>query len=273
MLSNYICIYFLNVIFFFQNKGWQPNSKQKKKYRQYSVEYLKYGVVSAPQNQQQPMCLLCEKVFSNEVMKPSRLLEHLTKIHSDKVDKKIAYFQSLREKFQKRKTIGNMFASTSQQSTDGLRASYNISLLIARSGKPHAIGKELIQPAVREVLHTVVHNSPDQIMKAIPLSDNSVQRRVDEMAENIEETLCNILAATEFSLQIVESTLPGNESLLLFMFVLSKMKSWFKNCYLQDNLKQTLKESQYLMLLRIFSKRKTSHFLTFLHVQQMEFHL
>ena len=161
------------------------------------------------------MCLLCEKVFSNEAMKPSRLLEHLTKIHSDKVDKNIAYFQSLREKFQKRKTIGNMFASTSQQSTDGLRASYNISLLIARSGKPHAIGEELILPAVREVLHTVVHKSPDQIMKAIPLSDNSVQRRVDEIAENIEETLCNNLAATEFSLQIDESTLPGNESLLL----------------------------------------------------------
>ena len=187
----------------------------KKKCRQYSVEYLKYGFVSAPQNQQQPMCLLCEKVFSNEAMKPSRLLEHLTKKHSDKADKNIAYFQSLREKFQKRKTIGNMFSSTSQQSTDGLRASYNISLLIARSGKPHTIAEELILPAVREVLHTVVHKSPDQIIKAIPLSDNSVQRRVDEMAENIEEALCNILATTEFSLQLDDSTLPGNESLLL----------------------------------------------------------
>ena len=92
-----------------------------------------------------------------------------SKMHSDKADKNLAYFQSLRENFQKRKTIGNMFASTSQQSTDGLRASYNISLLIARSGKPHTIGEELILPAVREVLHTVVHKSPDQIIKTIPL--------------------------------------------------------------------------------------------------------
>ena len=38
----------------------------KKKCRQYSMEYLKYGFVSAPQSQQQPMCLLCEKVFSKE---------------------------------------------------------------------------------------------------------------------------------------------------------------------------------------------------------------
>ncbi|XP_037122184.1 protein ZBED8-like [Syngnathus acus] len=175
----------------------------KKKCRQYSVEYLKYGFVAAPHNQQQPMCLLCDRVFSNEAMKPSRLLEHLKKMHSDKADKNLAYLQSLRDN------------GISQQSTDGLRASYNISLLIARSGKPHTIGEELILPAVREVLHTVLHKSPDQIIKAIPLSDNSVQRRIDEMAENIEETLCNMLRTTEFSLQLDESTLPGNESLLL----------------------------------------------------------
>ena len=86
----------------------------KKKCRQYSVEYLKYGFVSALHSQQRPMCLLCEKVFSNEAIKPSRLFEHLTKMHSDKSDKNLAYFQLLREKFQKRKTIGNMFAITSQ---------------------------------------------------------------------------------------------------------------------------------------------------------------
>ncbi|XP_040581140.1 zinc finger BED domain-containing protein 5-like [Lepeophtheirus salmonis] len=108
-----------------------------------------------------------------------------------------------------------MCSSTSEQSTDGLRASYNIALIIARSGKPHTIGEELILPAVREVVHTVVHKSLDQIMKSISLSINSVQRRIDEMAENVEDKLCNILAATEFSSQLDESTLPGNESLLL----------------------------------------------------------
>ena len=35
------------------------------------------------------------------------------------------------------------------------------------------------------------------------------------MAENIEKTLCNILTATEFSMQLDESTLPVKESLLL----------------------------------------------------------
>ena len=33
----------------------------KKKCRQYSVEYLKYGFIQSPTNPQQPMCLVCEK--------------------------------------------------------------------------------------------------------------------------------------------------------------------------------------------------------------------
>ena len=41
------------------------------------------------------------------------------------------------------------------------------------SGKFQAIGEDLL-PAVREVFQTVVHKSPKQIIKAIPLSDNSV---------------------------------------------------------------------------------------------------
>ncbi|GBP21522.1 SCAN domain-containing protein 3 [Eumeta japonica] len=45
----------------------------------------------------------------------------------------------------------SMFASTSQSNDDGLRASYNISLLIAKSGKLHTIGEQLILPAVEEV--------------------------------------------------------------------------------------------------------------------------
>lgn len=228
----------------------------KKKCRQYSVEYLKYGFVSAPNNQQQPMCLLCERVFSNEAMKPSRLLEHLKKIHSDKADKNLAYFQSLRENLQKRKTIGNMFASTSQQSSDGLRASYNISLLIARSGKPHTIGEELILPAVSEVLRTVVHKSPEQIIKAIPLSDNSVQRRVDEMAENIEDTLCNMLRTTEFGLQLDESTLPGNESLLLAYVRFVKDESLVQELLFARQLETDTKGESVFRVVENFFKEK-----------------
>ena len=109
----------------------------------------------------------------------------------------------------------NMFTSSSKNSDAGLKASYNISLLIAKAGKPRTIGEELILPAVKEVIKTVLHKSPEQVIKSIPLGDNSVQRRVDQMAENVEETLSKMLMTTEFSLQLDEYTFPRNESLLL----------------------------------------------------------
>lgn len=98
----------------------------------------------------------------------------------------------------------------SLQYIGGLRTSYNISLLITKSGTPHATGEYLILPAVSEVLNTVVHKSPWDIIKTIPLSNNSGQRCIDEMAENVEAKLCSLLKTTEFAFQLNESTLPGN---------------------------------------------------------------
>ena len=64
-----------------------------------------------------------------------------------------------------------------KNSDDGLKASYNISLPIAKAGKPHTIRKELILPAVKEVIKTVLHKSPEQDIKSIPLSDSSTKSR------------------------------------------------------------------------------------------------
>ncbi|CAH2005808.1 unnamed protein product [Acanthoscelides obtectus] len=161
------------------------------------------------------MCLLCNKVLGNDAMKPSKLQDHLRRCHPDKTEKVLKYFQTLKDKFQKRPTLDRMFASTSQRNDDGLRASYNITLLIAKSGKPHTIGEKLILPAVEEVLKTVLHKPASDIVKRIPLSNNTVERRIDEMSSDIESFLCNYLQTTHFSIQLDESTLPDNAALLL----------------------------------------------------------
>lgn len=88
-------------------------------------------------------------------------------------------------------------------------------MLIAQKGKPHNIGEEIIFPAIKEVITTVLYKPAADIIRKIPLSNNSVQRRIDEMAENIEGSLCDHLRASQFSIQLDESTLPTNEALLL----------------------------------------------------------
>ncbi|CAH1990840.1 unnamed protein product [Acanthoscelides obtectus] len=102
--------------------------------------------------------------------------DHLRRCHPDKTKKDLKYFQTLKDKFQKRPTLDRMFASTSQRNDYGLRTSYNISLLIAKSGKPHTIGEKLILPAVEEILKTVLHKPASDSIKRIPLSNNTVER-------------------------------------------------------------------------------------------------
>ena len=111
--------------------------------------------------------------------------------------------------------MGGIFGKIYRQNTDGLVAFYNISLLIAKSGKPHTIGEKLILPAIQESVTTVMHLDVRSVNQSIPLSNDNVARRINLMASDVEKTLCSILKTTEFSLQIDESTLPGNEALLL----------------------------------------------------------
>ena len=106
-----------------------------------------------------------------------------------------------------------MFLNLSQKSNNRLLVSYSLSLMIARKSKPHTIGEDLILPSVKQVLDTVLHHKTSfAVIKSIPLSNNTVQRRVDEMDTNVEDKQCTIITNTEFSLQLDESTLPGNEA-------------------------------------------------------------
>ncbi|GBP22268.1 SCAN domain-containing protein 3 [Eumeta japonica] len=63
-------------------------------------------------------------------MKPSRLQDHFNKMHPDKKDKNVAYFQDLEKKHNPQPSVSKLFSVAAKQDDDGLRASYNISLLI-----------------------------------------------------------------------------------------------------------------------------------------------
>ena len=96
-------------------------------------------------------------------------------------------------------------------------------------------------------------------MKSIPLSGNSVQRRVDKMAENIEETLSEMLVITDFCLQLDESTLPGNESLLLAYVRFIKGGSLCQELLFARLLETDTKgESVYRAVEEYFQKKKHS---------------
>ncbi|RXN03066.1 SCAN domain-containing [Labeo rohita] len=147
-------------------------------------------------------------------MKPSRMKEHLMKIHPDKADKERSFFQALKEKHGRR-VISSLFTRTSSQNDSGLIASYNISLLIAKCGQSFTIGEKLVIPVIKEVISTVMERDPTQVLKSIPLSNDTVARRINEMGADTEEQLCAILRDSPFSLQLDETTTSDNNALLM----------------------------------------------------------
>ena len=136
---------------------------------------MQFGFIRSPSNVQLPLCLLCGKPFSNEAIKPLRFSDHLERKHADKKNKPVAFFQDLKDKFRKRNTITSMMANCSEQVNRGLLAPYKVSHLIAKCGKPHTIGENLIIPAVKEIM-SIMFSNPVDIISNIPLSNNSVSR-------------------------------------------------------------------------------------------------
>ncbi|KAG9494528.1 hypothetical protein GDO78_002054, partial [Eleutherodactylus coqui] len=187
----------------------------EKKCRQYSNECFKYGFIPSPTNRQLPLCLACEKAFTNEAMKPSRLSEHLAKMHSDKVGKPISFFQGLKSKFENRSTVGKVYGTSALNADKGLLASFKVSLLIAQCGKAHTIGETIVLPTVKELVTTMLGPDACAMVKLIPLSNDTVSRRIDEMAADVKETLLDVLKNTEFLMQIDEAMVRDNEALLL----------------------------------------------------------
>jgi len=130
-------------------------------------------------------------------MKRGRLENHLKAKHSIHVNSKLEYFKSLKEKFEKRSTINSLFSARSASKDRGLEASYEISLLIAKCGKNHTIGENLIKPAISTFLKVVLEKD-DQDLKSMPLSNNTVSSRIDEMSCDVEVQLVEKLKYTNF---------------------------------------------------------------------------
>ena len=110
-------------------------SMAKRLRSQYSSNYLQDGFIPAPTSELQPMCLLRNKVFSNEAMKPSTLSKHLKNIYPDKVSKSAKFFYHYRTiSKKKKKLLARCFHTHPRRVMMNYFASCNFFLMIARKG-------------------------------------------------------------------------------------------------------------------------------------------
>uniref|UniRef100_K7FJU0 BED-type domain-containing protein n=1 Tax=Pelodiscus sinensis TaxID=13735 RepID=K7FJU0_PELSI len=187
-----------------------------RKVRKYSADYLKFGIIwSSSEDELRPMCVLCHEVLANESLKPTNLRHHLTQKHGEYESKTLDFFQNKLTEFKESKKI-MMIMVTGSDNTRAMEASYWVAQLIAKTGKPHTIGEELTLPAAKTIVNTMPGERAWKQISLIPLLNNIVQHRIEEMAENVREQLMNRVHQSRFNaLQMDETTDIANLAQLL----------------------------------------------------------
>ena len=176
------------------------------KKRKYSETYLKYGFTTLVSNGiEKPQCVLCNVILSVESMKPSKLIRHLKTKHSEHAEKDLEFFRR-RETSLKRQRL-DPTGNYQQQSTAVVEASYVVALEVAKQKKSHTIAETLIKPCMLKAVKLVLGEASEIMMRQIPLSNDTIKRRIFDMSQNVNEQVLNeIKESPLFAFQVDEST-------------------------------------------------------------------
>ncbi|GFY09573.1 zinc finger MYM-type protein 6 [Trichonephila clavipes] len=77
---------------------------------------------------------------------------------------------------------------------------------LLRCKKPHTIAEELILPAAIEIVENMFGDNFAKELQSISLSNDTVSRRIDDIAEDVEQQLFGKLRDKLFSIQLDEAT-------------------------------------------------------------------
>ncbi|XP_014768815.1 protein FAM200B [Octopus bimaculoides] len=204
---------------------------QKNKLRKYDVEYIRFGFIESVSNANRPQCLLCHKLLSNEALKPAKLQRHLTTLHPQFATNPKDFFERKKDAYLK-ETITFKMSITSNYKL--LRASYLVALRVARAKKAHNIAEELVLPGAIDICEAVLDGKCAAKLKAVPLSDNTIARKLEDMSKYIKSQLIDRVKTSFFALQLDESTdITSVSQLMVYVRYCweSEMLEDFLSCY------------------------------------------
>ncbi|XP_008180996.1 protein ZBED8-like [Acyrthosiphon pisum] len=79
--------------------------------------------------------------------------------------------------------------------------------MVAQQKKPHTLGETLIKPSILKAVEIVLGEEGKRKIAQLSLSDNTVKRRIDELALDIKNQLIHKLKySVFFAIQCDEST-------------------------------------------------------------------
>ena len=180
----------------------------KIKISSYSDGYIEYGFYFVvDRGVQKPQCVVCHEVLANSSMKPAKLKRHIEQKHPDLNNHpgKLDIFKRKREILKRSRLDDTGDVQKSQKGL--LLASFQIAYRIAKTKKPHSIGETLILPCIRDAVTSVLGPDSSKKLASIPLSDNTVQRRIVAMSDDIKNQVVSDIKSSPFhAIALDEST-------------------------------------------------------------------
>ena len=138
-------------------------------------------------------------------MKPAKLSGHFTSRHPECKGKPVD------PKQQK-----SCIAAAVNVSANSLRVSYLVAQRVAACGQPHTIAESSILPAAMDMVKVLSGEKEAMKLKAIPLSNDTIQRRITDMSMDIKEQVVQrINSCGIYAIQLDESTDISSEAQLL----------------------------------------------------------
>jgi len=129
----------------------------------------------------------------------------------------LAYFETLLGEM-KREKLEIKKLTTTEKSL--LNASYLIALQISKTKKKFEIGEELIKPCIVAASKHILCAKSGPKPEDVPLSNDRVQRRIVDMAKDVENQVINgINKSVYFAIQLDDSTDVSNRAILLCFLI------------------------------------------------------
>ncbi|KAM8960711.1 general transcription factor II-I repeat domain-containing protein 2-like [Pelodytes ibericus] len=169
------------------------------------------------QYKEKAVCLICQNIVS--VFKEYNLRRHYDTQHKDKYDCLVGEVR--KDKILKLKntltTQKNTFVKQKQLNISSLRASFQVAMLIARTGRPFVEG-EFVKECLLSVAKEMCPEKAD-LFSTVSLSAPTITRRIEEMGDNLHQHLQNSTKKLSyFSLALDESNdVRDSAQLLIFI--------------------------------------------------------
>ncbi|GBP10244.1 Zinc finger BED domain-containing protein 5 [Eumeta japonica] len=87
-----------------------------------------------------------------------------------------------------------------------LRASFLVAYKVAKTGKSYNIAEELILPAAENMVSYILGVTFSKLLDKIPLSNDTLPRRIHDMAHDVENQLALQLQNNYYAIRVDEST-------------------------------------------------------------------